>query len=183
MADGRPKRETAPPGRFQGFYTTITGLVTPSKPAASRSQRVSERAEGSDYDSQPEILKSSQPPQLLPAPASPRPSPSSATDFRGMLDEVMSVNQLHNQRMFGELQSELKSELRSSNTQVMDEFRADVRQFCAELQQTFRTEMGQEVERKVSERIAPLQEELAAVKVEMQQLKERVESSHSSSEG
>ena len=40
--------------------------------------------------------------------------------------------------------------------------------------------MGQEVERKVSERIAPLQEELAAVKVEMQQLKERVESSPTS---
>ncbi|KAL3157639.1 hypothetical protein ABBQ32_012084 [Trebouxia sp. C0010 RCD-2024] len=97
-----------------------------------------------------------------------------------MLDGVMDLNQLQNQRMFGELKNKLTSMLGSSNTQVMDEFRADVSQFCAELQRIFRTEMGQEVERKVSERIAPLQEELAAMKVEIQQLKERVESAPTS---
>ncbi len=55
-----------------------------------------------------------------------------------------------------------------------------LRQFCAELQQTHKAEMGQEVERQVSMRVAPLQQELEAVKVELQQLRGKVESSPAS---
>jgi len=81
--------------------------------------------------------------------------------------------------MIRELRTEIR-ELKDSKSQVTDELRADLKHFCAELQQTFRKEMGLEVERKVSERIAPLQEELAAMKVEMRQMRERLESSPTS---
>lgn len=62
----------------------------------------------------------------------------------------------------------------------MDGLRLDLSQFCAELQQTHRVEMGLEVECQVSMRVAPLQQELGAVKVELQQLREKVESSPAS---
>ena len=55
------------------------------------------------------------------------------------------------------------------------EFKVEFRQLCAELKQTLWTEIGLEVERKVSEKVAPLQEELAAMKVEVQHLKKRME--------
>ena len=60
-------------------------------------------------------------------------------------------------------------ELKEAKSQVtdVDALRLDLRQFCAELQQ--KVEMGLEVERQVSMRVAPLQQELDAVKVELQQ--------------
>ncbi len=71
-------------------------------------------------------------------------------------------------------------ELKEAKSQVtdVDALRLDLRQFCAELQQ--KVEMGLEVERQVSMRVAPLQQELDAVKVELQQLRGKVESSPAS---
>ena len=81
-------------------------------------------------------------------------------------------------------QKDLCREVRSSKTQVTDELK-ELRQFYAELnielQQTLRKEIETEVERKVSEKVAPLQKDLAAMKVEMQQMRERMESSPPSS--
>ena len=57
-----------------------------------------------------------------------------------------------------QLEAQVK-ELNCSKTQVTNEFRVEFRQFCAGLQQTFRAEIDIEVERKVSEQVAPLQQD------------------------
>ncbi len=73
-------------------------------------------------------------------------------------------------------------ELKETKSQVtdVDGLRLDLRKLCAELQQTHKVEMGLEVERQVSVRVAPLQQELDAVKLELQQLRGKVESSPTS---
>ena len=68
------------------------------------------------------------------------------------------------------------TEMTGSNAQVKDELKS-VKQFCVDIHRTFKQELGIVVEKQVSQRVAPLQQELAAVKVEMQQMRERMESS------
>ena len=160
---GRPKRECAAPGRSRVMSRIANLVPTPAKATASRSQSISQLVEGSDIDSQPEILNSSQQLELLCSPSS--------SQFQTLLDGQMEL--------LRELRTDMK-DLKESKTQVTDEIRSDLRHFCAELQQTFEKQMRLEVERKVSEKIAPLQEELAAVKIEMQQMRERMESSPTS---
>ena len=138
-------------------------MLTPTKKTESSSHTV----ERSGSDSQMEILNSSDHHQLFPESASPASSPSLVNEFWAVLHEQKNTNR--------ELQAQIK-ELKSSKTQVTDELKVELRQFGAELQQTLRTEIELEVERKVSEKVAPLQKELSVVKAEMQQLRERLES-------
>ncbi len=91
--------------------------------------------------------------------------------------------ELFNQQkdMLQQMQTQIL-ELKEAKSQVtdVDGLILFLRQFCVELQQTHKAEMGQEVERQVSMRVAPLQQELEAVKVQLQQLRGKVESSPAS---
>ena len=91
--------------------------------------------------------------------------------------------ELFNQQkdMLQQMQTQIL-EMKEAKSQVtdVDGLILNLRQFCAELQQTHKAEMGQEVERQVSMQVAPLQQELDAVKVELQQLRGKVESSPAS---
>ena len=160
----RPKREPALPKKFRDALDTVTSMLTPTKKTESSSHTV----ERSGSDSQVEILNSSDHHQLFPESASPASSPSLVNEFWAVLHEQKNTNR--------ELQAQIK-ELKSSKTKVTDELKVELRQFGAELQQTLRTKIELEVERKVSEKVAPLQKELSVVKAEMQQLRERLESS------
>ena len=165
MASDRSKRITQPSKMLEGFFTSGFGtsvgkLLTPLR-AMPRPENISESVERSSSDSQSNILKSSQRLQLFHDPASPPSSPSQTTDLQAVLDG----------------QKDIFRELKSFKVQVTDELKVELRQFIAEMQQTLQSRIELEVEHKVSEKLAPVQEELAVMKVEMQQLKERLESS------
>ena len=163
----RPKRSAAPPKHHERFISTAAALLKTPMKAFSRPDSITEPVEESGNDSQPEVLNL----QLPASPASPPSPPSLATqisEFRGLLDEQKDHNR--------QLQAQI-TDLKSFKNQVADELKAELRQLCAELQQKNWKELELQVERKVSEKVAPLQEELAVVKVEMQQMRERMKSS------
>ena len=131
-----------------GFGTSVGKLLTPLR-AMPRPENISESVERSSSDSQSDILKSSQRLQLFQNPASPPSSPSQTTDLQAVLDG----------------QKDIFRELKSFKVQVTDELKVELRQFIAEMQQTLQLRIELEVEHKVSEKLAPVQEELAVMKV------------------
>jgi len=107
------------------------------------------------------------------------PQPSQSASPLSMNDFLVLFNQQKD--MLQQMLTQIL-ELKETKSQVtdVDGLRLDLRKLCAELQQTHKVEMGLEVERQVSVRVAPLQQELDAVKLELQQLRGKVESSPTS---
>ncbi len=167
----RPKGTAKQPAKYAILPTfgQISNLLTPSK---LRSHSVTENDGELTTDSLPENSNLSDHSQQLPPPSQ-SASPLSMNDFLVLFNQQKDMLQ--------QMQAQI-SELKETKSQVtdVDGLRLDLRKFCAELQQTHKVEMGLEVERQVSVRVAPLQQELDAVKLELQQFRGKVESSPTS---
>ena len=154
---------------FSGISNSVSNLFTPTK---DRSDSLEERNGELTTDSLPDYSNLPDHSQQLP-PTSQSASPLSMNAFLELFNQQKDMLQ--------QMQTQIL-ELKEAKSQVtdVDGLRRDLRQFCAELQQTHKAEMGLEVERQVSMQVAPLQQELDAVKVELQQLRGKVESSPAS---
>ena len=165
----RLKRNTRPPAKYtmRSAFGSFGNLFTPPKhPSYSLTEDDGELT----TDSLPENSNLSDHSQQLPPPTQ-SASPLSMNVFVELFNQQKDMLQQMQTRIL---------ELKEAKSQVtdVDGLRLDLRQFCAELQQTHKAEMGLEVERQVQ--VALLQQELDAVKVELQQLRGKVESSPTS---
>ena len=154
---------------MRSAFGSLSNMFTPPKhPSHSLTEDDGELT----IDSLPENSNLSDHSQQLPPPTHPA-SPLSMHVFVELFNQQKDMLQ--------QMQTQIL-ELKEAKSQVtdVDGLRRDLRQFCAELQQTHKAEMGLEVERQVSMQVAPLQQELDAVKVELQQLRGKVESSPAS---
>jgi len=146
----RPKRNAKQPAKYT-MLSAFGNFLTPSK---HRSHSFTERDSELTTDSLPESSNLSDHSQQLPRPSQ-SASPLSMNDFLVLFNQQKDMLQ--------QMQTQIL-ELKETKSQVtdVDGLRLDLRKFCAELQQTHKIEMGLEVERQVSVRVAPLQQELDA---------------------